>query len=267
MNKKSVAVFLIAIFFIFLNKIFFCKYRLVERGVAIAIYPVFVVAHHIHNSLSKLFGKSFCYEKIFDEKLQQRYDELFQKYVKLQTTVQFERNTKELVEFQKRYDLKNAIVSRVLSRDFSKKEHFLLINRGSRDGVKSSMVAIYKFQIVGKVVDVYDFYSKVQCITDKQCSIASFTNTTNAQGIIEGTNKINECKLNFISYTSKLLDKDLVFCSGQGMIFPQGFCLGTIKSHQCNKDEAYHSIEVEPLVDFTTLKFCFLTDISKISLF
>jgi rod shape-determining protein MreC len=267
MSKKGVVAFLLVIFFIFLNNTFFNRYRFIERSVAVAIYPVLFVAYHLHNSLSKFLGKSFCYEKVSDKKLQQQYDDLLEKYVKLQTTAQFEKNTSELVEFQKRYDLKSAITSRVLSRNFSKNEHFLLVNRGSHDGVKSNMVAIYKFQILGKVTDVYDFYSKVQCITDKQCSIASFTNTTNAQGIIEGTNKINECNLNFVSYTSKLLDKDLVFCSGQGIVFPQGFCLGTIKNHKCNKDEAYHSIEVEPLVDFTTLEFCFLTDISKISLF
>ena len=129
------------------------------------------------------------------------------------------------------------------------------------------MVAIYKLQILGKVIETHPYHSKVLLLSDKSCQIAAFTNTTSAQGIVQGTNNLNVCTLSYITHLSKIELGDLVFCSGTGFVFPEGFCLGKIIKHEIKKNDPYYSIDVAPLVDINAISYCLLTDASKINLF
>jgi cell shape-determining protein MreC len=59
-------------------------------------------------------------------------------------------------------------------------------------------------------------------------------------------------------------DFDLVLSSGQGLIFPEGFCLGRIKQHELKEKELYHKVVLEPLVNLQTVGFCLLLKSSHI---
>ena len=127
------------------------------------------------------------------------------------------------------------------------------------------MVAIYKFQLLGRVCEVFPWYSKISLITDSQSKVSAYINSNNACGIVEGTNFFNKCYLRYISHLAKIKNNDFVFSNGEGLIFPEGFCLGKIV-HFKTKDVC-HDIEIEPLVDFSSLEMCHLTNQSKMNLF
>jgi rod shape-determining protein MreC len=120
---------------------------------------------------------------------------------------------------------------------------------------------------LGKVTEVYPHFSKVVLITDQNCKVSSFTNSTEARGIVIGHNDSNFCKMEYVSHLVDVFDDDLVFSSGQGLVFPEGFCLGKIVKHQHSHNMLYHEIEIEPLIKLKKLKFCLLTDQTKINLF
>jgi rod shape-determining protein MreC len=264
--KKILIFIYIIIFFIFsINRLFFFKNSFVERSFAIIKYPIILSFSNITNFIKSKFSYSDIENKYIN--LKNNYEDLLKKYVELNETERFYNKTKEIIEFKSRYELDGAVLSRIISKNFSSHEHSFLINRGKKDSIKEDMVVIYKLQILGKISQVYDFYSKVICITDKRCNISSFTNTTYAQGITAGTNIINKCSLNYVNYISKVIKNDLVFCSGQGKVFPEGFCLGTIKECFLRNDEVSYNITLETIVDFNNLEFCVVTDCSKINLF
>ena len=102
-------------------------------------------------------------------------------------------------------------------------------------------------------VDKADFK---KILTDNNCKVSAFTNTDNAQGIVQGENKKNQCRLSYVSHLSKVQKGDFVFSSGQGLIFPEGFCLGKIKDYTTK--DLCHNIELETLIDFESLEFCLL---------
>ena len=251
------------------NRVFFFQLGLFERVAAGCMYPFLLVSSHVTAFFRHLTEHKKTYQQLAQEhqELQRSYAALQGATVVLHGTAHFNQDTQEILEFKKRYELTNALLAKILVRNISSEEHSVIINRGERDGVKKDMVGIYKLQIVGKIVQVHDYYSKLQLITDTQSKVAAHANATGAGGIIIGSNIPNCCQLNYVSYINAMQPDDLVFSSGQGMVFPEGFCLGKISKLVTNDKALYHDIEVTPLVDLTKITHCLLTDQEKITLF
>jgi rod shape-determining protein MreC len=140
-----------------------------------------------------------------------------------------------------------------------------LVDKGESSGIKKDMVAIYKFQILGRVTEAFSWYSKILLITDKKSKVAAYTNNTSAPGIVVGQNKTDTYQMVYTSHMHKIEPNDFIISSGQGLIFPEGFCLGKIKKHKVKG--LYYKITVEPLIDFNTLQYCLLTNQEKMNAF
>ncbi|MCK4651085.1 rod shape-determining protein MreC [Candidatus Babeliales bacterium] len=266
-RKIILTITIILLFFFILNRIFFFKKSFLENFAGNLIYPVIFVSSNI-----KCFANHFFQKRKNYKELEKKYkilktekEKLLKQNIKLKASLHYNSLTKDILDFQKRYDLKTAMLSKILVKNFTSQEHYFLINKGSKDGIQKNMLGIYKFQIVGKIVDVFRWYSKMVLITDKNCKVAAFTNKTNAQGIVIGQNIKNQLKMDYVNHLSSMEKDDFVISSGHGLIFPEGFCLGKIKDYKT--EGVYHKITVEPLVDFSTLKFCLLINQEKITSF
>lgn len=240
-----------------------------EHVGSVVAHPFLAVSNKVGSSLRAMREKKVAYAELEKKamRLQQRYDELFTAYVDLRATSRFGEGIQELVDFRQRYNFDTAILGKVLARTINANEHVVILNRGSASGVRNDMVAIYKLQIIGRVIECYPTMCKVMLMTDKRCKIAGFTNATGAGGIVVGTNEVNRCTMMFVSHLSEIVDEDFVFSSGQGLVFPEGFCLGKIITHSQKEGELYHALTIEPLVDFQGLRYCLLASQEMINLF
>lgn len=230
-------------------------------------YPFVLVCNKITQPFQNFFENKKSFTGLFEQykKLKEDYENILIENVKLKASINYEKISNDLLDFQERYELRDAKLAKILVKNFSEDEHYFLVNRGSKDGIEKNMVAIYKFQIIGKVVDVDRWSCKILLITDKNCKVSSYTNTTYAQGIVVGKNKPNACSMMYVSYLSTIHPDDFIISSGQGMIFPEGFCLGKITKYSTKG--LYHKIRVKPLVDFEYLNFCLLVNQEKITAF
>lgn len=269
---KKIALCIVAIVFFAwysINRLLFFQSGIVERVTAACIYPVIVLSGNVSAFMQNIAARKQSYQALQqqNEALKKSYEALQGAFIAFSRTANFTNDTQEILEFKKRFELHDAMLAKILMRTISPEEHSVIINRGARDGVKKDMVGIYKLQIVGKVVQVTDYYSKIQLITDAKSKVAAHANTTGAAGILTGSNVPNHCHFNYVSYINTMQPEDLVFSSGQGMVFPEGFCLGKISKLVTQDKALYHEIEVTPLIDLTTLTYCLLTDQAKITLF
>lgn len=269
---KKITIFVgtcVALGFLFYSKTITFNKGPLENAAQTITYPVLVTASFLSDQAKQLLLKKITFQQLEEEykKLQQEHMALQERYICLSAATNHLSATQELRDFERNYNLSSAILTKILTKHFSDQGHYFLINKGSSHGIANNMVAIYKLQILGKIVEVSPYYSKVMCITDKHCKIASFTNTTNAQGICEGFNALNSCNLNFVSHLSSVNKEDLVFSSGQGAVFPEGFCVGKIASQELKEKALYHEIKLEPLLDLTKLEYCFVISNEKINLY
>lgn len=251
------------------HRVLFFKHGILEDTVSYVAYPVFWIGNVIQTTTGSCidFFQSHATLRERCQALQTHCDALQEALTAQGATAHYQEQSKELTDFLQRYDLENKLFAKILVQHLDHDEHYYYINRGSSHGVTKDMVALYKFQILGRVTDVYPWYSKVMLITDKHCKVAAYTNTTNANGIVKGLNKLDECELIYVSHLLSVSDDDLVLSSGQGLVFPEGFCLGQVSRHALQDQALYHTIYVRPMVDFKAIKFCWLTNQAKIDFF
>ena len=253
--------------FFMANRIFFFKQGFLEYFSNNLIYPVLSIGNKIIQPIKTFFQKRAAYNQLYKEylELKEESENLLAQNVKLKSSINYQEETREVLEFKKRYNLNTAIMAKVLAKNISQDEHYFLLNRGLNDGIKKDMVATYKFQLVGRITEVYRWHSKLLLVTDSNCKVAAYANSTNAKGIVVGENKINSYKMSYVSHLSQIQEDDLVLSSGQGLIFPEGFCLGKIIN--CQTEDIYHKITIKPLVDLSQISFCLLLNQEKIEAF
>jgi len=242
------------------QRIFFFSPGFLENAASFITYPVLYISSSLTSPIKKFFKEKQESKKLYAraETVLKKYRELVDENIKLKATLEFHNKIKDLIDFQERYKLDNGIRSKVLIKNFTDTSHSIILNKGRRDGIRKDMVAIHNTQLVGRVSEVFPSYCQITLITDSDCKVAAHTSKSKTHGIVVGANVTNSCSLSYVSHLENVSDDDLVISSGQGLVFPEGFCLGRIAQH--TKNGLYHSIEITPLIDFTNLEFCVLLD-------
>lgn len=264
----SAGIFLLFMFTIH-RVVFFNQPGLSEKITSIICYPFMCVSTYFSNKINLMTTTKENY-KTLEQKHKKLYDdymEMLDELIKAKASLKAYNELKPLIDFKTRYAQEKAIVAKVLMRNLSSSEHYFIVNQGSNTGVVKDMIALFQNHLIGRVYEVYPLYSKVMLITDQRSRVSVYTGQTNSRGIVQGFNNGNRCQLCYVSHLCTLNDHDLVVSSGQGLIFPEGFCLGKIVLHSLEDKALYHYIEIEPFVPFESITYCHLVLGSNITFF
>lgn len=228
-----------------------------KRFVSFLMYPLVCVQHSCINSIRYLNEKRASIDELQARlhNLQQHNDILMAQLIEAKASHHYMHAIEELCAFKKRYQLDRALCVQIISKTFSEQGHTFLVDAGSVQGVQVNMIALYNNVLLGRVEQVYPYYSKVVAISDKGCKVAAYCVATGAAGVHEGGNK-KTTVLSHISHLAKVENNDLVLSSGQGFIFPEGFALGRISSTSNNG--LFYTIEVQQLLAIEDLSYCML---------
>ena len=157
--------------------------------------------------------------------------------------------------FEKKYDFSQQKLVQILMRSCDDAGHVCFVDAGAQDGIALNMIAIYKNNIVGRVIHVDPWYSKIALITDKRCKISVSCAQTKTVGIFEGNNSAMP-SLEFVPHYEKLAVGDILISTGQGLVYPQGFAVGSIVDFIV--DDVAYQVKVQPLIDLEQLDFVYL---------
>lgn len=220
------------------------------------VYPVLLVQHVLVDPIKQQQTQVAHVETLQDQlqALKKQHEQILAENVQLKATLSYMNDIQELQEYQARYQEKEGTISQVLVRHFSDKEHYFYIDGGSSKGVQKDMAVVYKNNLIGKITDVYPWYSKVSLVTDRNCKVAAYCAQTKAHGIHQGTNNESQASLCYVNHLEQVKEGDLVLSSGEGLVFPKGFALGTIKT--CQADDLYKHITLELGCDLRRLDYC-----------
>lgn len=230
----------------------------IERYSSYLMYPILVVQNSVVTPIKSFFHtrKSVSELEIQLKDLQQERDTILAQNIELSGMISFAQDTQELVEFKERYECQNASLAQVLVKNFSEQAHYFLIDKGTRAGIQKDMAVVYKNVLIGKVHEVYPYYSKVILVTDQSCKVAAYCAQSKATGIYQGSNEEWAAQLNHVSHLSQLEEGEMILSSGDGLIFPRGFGLGKVKSFQTQG--LFHEVTIEPLLDLRALSYCYV---------
>lgn len=253
---SSVYAFYLFFFLFMINRLFFFSPGITEKTVSCLVYPFLKVRSVL--SYPFVFGLSHAQSVAF---LQQKVDELTLQNQDLQEKIiqqdairLFTQETDEIVQFSCRYHNDNKVLVKILMNIISEKEDAFLVDAGTNRGLQKDDVVVYKNMLVGRVVEVYPWFSKVALISDKRCKISAQCQIGSV-GIFSGKNN-GEVELNFIPHFKDVAVGDMILSTGNGLVYPQGFALGEVVSIQT--DNVSHHIQAKTLIDFSSLSYVYI---------
>lgn len=148
------------------------------------------------------------------------------------------------------------LTAEVISRTSDNWYRTVIINRGSRDGVRSNMAVVNWQGLVGKVTATTPFTATVQLVTDAGFGQGGFgAGAKLANGELGGIETVQggHVRMRFFSGEPAIEAGQPVFTSGQGPM-PPDLLIGYAESPTSGDAALYKFVEVRPAVDFHKLE-------------
>lgn len=136
---------------------------------------------------------------------------------------------------------------------------YLLIDKGSDDGLMVNQVVVYKDNYIGKVIQAGNKKSQVLLLTDPDSKLASFVSSGGgkAKGILQGQFG-SEMVLEKILHRESINKDDLVYSEGSEQEIPRGLILGQVADVLVRDNEIFKSAKVKTVFDVTSLDIVFV---------
>lgn len=106
--------------------------------------------------------------------------------------------------------------------------HRILINKGERDGVFLGQPVLDARGLMGQVVELMPYTSRVLLLTDTTHSIPVQVNRNGLRAIASGTGNPERLELRHVADTADIKEGDLLVSSGMGQRFPAGYPVATV---------------------------------------
>tara|TARA_B100000029_G_scaffold445655_1_gene466265 strand:+ start:234 stop:1073 length:840 start_codon:yes stop_codon:yes gene_type:complete len=132
-------------------------------------------------------------------------------------------------------------------------KHQILINRGSKDGIKLGSSIVDSDGIIGHVIRDQIFASEVLLISDLEHAIPVEIVRTGLRTIAVGTGNYFRLKINMLPINSDIQKEDILITSGLGGRYPEGFPVGTVKNIKRNSGESFLEVEILPFANLKTI--------------
>ncbi len=148
------------------------------------------------------------------------------------------------------------ISAKVISNTTNKRNNFLMISKGSVQGVRNHMGVVIGNRIVGQVVSVSPHFSWIMSMLNKDSRISGKFKKNNQLVNVEwpgGNYRYGSVKE--VPKHVDIIPGDTIVTSGNSDIFPEGIMIGTISDFTAAPDENFNSGTILFSTDFNSLGY------------
>ena len=156
------------------------------------------------------------------------------------------------------YDYTYAhVIFRTTDRAFN----YMIVDKGSRDGIMRDMAVLSPDGVAGVVTDVSTNFATVRPILHPESRISAVVTPANQNGTIiwEGDDP-RVAYLEAIPQHSEINIGDSVFTNGYSNIFPKGLFIGTVKEVQVGNNASFLTIKVKLATHYTDIYTVYLVE-------
>jgi len=190
-------------------------------------------------------------------KLKETLQETNAKLIILDQLAEENARLKEALDFkrtQNRFNLRAAgILGRVPATWYS----ILLIDKGSKDGLSVGMTAINQQGLIGKIIEVSSFSSKVLLLIDHESAVVAADARSRVEGVVEGSGT-EKLFMKYVGVGGDIKEGDLIVTSPISSLFPAGLPIGTVSRATKREHDIFYYIEIKPLVQFFNIETLFV---------
>lgn len=227
-----------------------------ERGVFFLFAPLERIVHGLFDAAGRVWSR-YIYLRNVETQNQEMRDELF--HVRQENVLL--RN--ELVRLNDVRYIESALggkngpflVASVIGLDAANAFKSIVIDKGSRDGLKANMAVIDRNgNLVGRVVNpVSPREAMVQLVTDDNSAVNVRSSASGVLGQLAGNAKNGTCLLKYVLASDEgLTEGEDLITTGFDKIFPPGLKAGRVVSIVADSS-LFRKIEVRPTLNFRDL--------------
>ena len=151
-----------------------------------------------------------------------------------------------------------VLVAELIGIDPNPYTHRVLINKGSSSGVTLGQPVLDARGVMGQVVEVMPYTSRVLLITDSNHSLPVQVNRNGLRAIISGTGDLESLELRYVTHTADIRDGELLVTSGMGHRFPVGYPVTVVSEVQRNTGQPFTQIEALPAANLNRSRYLLL---------
>ncbi len=245
----------ISIFIIVLSSLDFKAVRYLKTAINEVVYRSSFIVSIPENFIKNSFIEISEYTTFFNnyKKNQEELNKLKSNYVSNEI-IQYENN--ELKELINDYVYSsNKILAKIIVDHNSPFLKSIIINKGSKDGIKIGTNVYDQSYLVGRVIEVNYKTSRVLLLSDLNSNVPVTIAPQNIQAIITGTgNNYGQIKYIKDGFLDKFSGQSIIYTSGTGALFKSGIPIGKLTSID---DNSTNKLNVDFFSDFSQLKYVF----------
>ena len=203
------------------------------------------------------------------EELKLKIQELIAQNLSLKELEKENKVLRESLEIGLEKEFKLSLAE-VVSKDIS--QDSILINKGSKDGITENCPVITQQKtLVGKIGEVYENFSRVILISNKESSFdakilapyqtegfgAGSDPENDISGVVNGKGNL-QLFLDFVPQEKEIKEGDFIVTTSLGGIFPKGLLVGQIGKVLRSDIEPFQQAKIRPAFDIRELETVFI---------
>ncbi|WP_133405675.1 rod shape-determining protein MreC [Parashewanella tropica] len=135
---------------------------------------------------------------------------------------------------------------------------YVVLNQGKEDGVFVGQPVIDGQGVVGQVVQVNPYTSRVLLLSDNTHATPVRITRNDVRMVANGTGELDELELKFVAKSTDVRVGDLLVTSGLGHRFPEGYPVARVVTVVKDDGQKYAQITAEPLAALDRIRYVLL---------
>ena len=251
----------ISIFIIVISNLNFKAVSYIKIGINEIVYRSSFIVSAPENFIKRIFLEVSDYTSFFNDYKNKREELNILKSNFVSSEI-IQNENKELKELINDYvSSSDKILAKIIVDHNSPFLKSIIINKGSKDGIKIGTNIYDQAYLVGRVIEVNYKSSRVLLISDLNSNVPATIAPQNIQAIVMGTGE-NFGQIKYIKdgFIEEFNGENIIYTSGTGDIFKSGIPIGKLRIVRENSSVRFY---VDFYSDFSQLKYVFAEIITK----
>jgi len=155
--------------------------------------------------------------------------------------------------------IKNIKIAKVIQRDVIPNKKSLKMNIGLKDNIKMGQTVMGVNGLIGQVVEINSFTSKVLLITDSSSNVPAIIARTGQQVFVKGGSQTDMMEISFLKNEANIQKGDLIVTSGQAKRFIASIKVGRVTDVVNNEGERFSTVTLMPLENINDINEVIVT--------
>ena len=216
----------------------------------------------LDNLTERAIGTSQAWRDLRDLRAQNRdleslVDKLMVENVRLKEVEAQNEDLRRKLQFAEthpQYILKAAEVrGRVIGAEPNNFMSVLIIDLGTRDGIRKGMTVVTERGLAGHIHSVGRNWSKVLLIVDPSSSVSALVQGSRAPGMVSG-HIGQDLVMSYIPQEEQIVVGDVILTSGMGGNYPKSLMIGQVIEVQQRDIDTFKQAVIRPSVNFDKLE-------------